>query len=400
MAINSANDYGKLEKTAPGMLRALSKWSKPAEKSPLDEEDPAIEEFIARNGRSPGLAELGGIRKTWDESIAASKQQDKAAMVDPEEVKYSNYRTDDGYQLPKGMAMMGEEPQESVEEYLIKNGAREIAGKDPYGEAWQKTVNDWSKWFDIIGGDKNPSNPKFRKVYGELFDTDLRNNQAAALSERNKGMEKITKLLNNFLPAYDQAGTPTPDATEDDVLKGLGVNGSPGSGGSRGSGGALGHQGGIADAFDAVAKKEDEISKKKKEKAEEDAKLIKTHTDYVTNAYSTIEAAAKERLKNYGKLLRAARKDVDKPAETDWGGANTKDWGKYIESYSTSIRNIADFLDNIQTYKDLDINAINRFQAPPNIKKIQDYWKKGIIKYKAGGAAAAAAGVVDAVDGE
>jgi hypothetical protein len=346
--MNSANDYGKLEQTAPGMLGALSKWSKPAQRSPLDDEE-------------------------------------QAPLPEPEERKFSNYRTDDGYQLPKGMPMMGDEPPvETVEEYLIKNGARDIVGKDPYQEAWQKTVGDWEGWFDVLGGEKQPFNPNFRNVYGKKFDDDLKQNQAAALAERNKGMEKITNLLNQRQPAYDQEGTPTPNATGNDVLKGLGVKGLPGAPEP------MDYQGGIKDSTgkeqEKAAKEEDrrlyreklQTDKEGKAKATEEAKLISTHTSRVSNTYAAMKSDAQRKLRDYGAKLNAAEKHIANEEEG---------WDGYAESYRQSIQNMTDFIDNIQTYKDLDIDAISRLEAPPNIQKVQDYWKKGIVKYRAGGAA-------------
>jgi len=356
MAMNSANDYGKLEKTAPGMLDALSKWSKPAEKSPLDEEEEA--KYTA----------------------------DREGAKEPETI-YSNYMTGPEYTLPKGMAMMGEEPrQETAEEYLVKNGAREIVGKDPYNEAWQKTVSDWEGWFDIMGGDKQPFNPKFRAVYGQKFDDDLKKNQAVALGERNKGMEKITKLLNQFGAAYDQEGTPTPDATKGDVLKALGVKGIPGAPDPRD------YQDGIKDASgkeeEKAAKAEDRrlyregIAQSKADKAKkaEEAKLISTHTAKVTSTYTAMKSDAQRKLRDYTAKLKEAEKHIENKEEG---------WDGYTDSYRKSIQNMTDFIDNMQTYKDLDIDAISRLQAPPNIQKVQNYWKKGIIKYRAGGTAAA-----------
>lgn len=370
MAYNTEKDIGALEKTAPGMLNAIQQWTRPktSMRSPVEE------------ARGYPFTTAERIKQEEDDRLASFAPQPGAK--EPETI-FSNYMTGPGYTLPKGMAMMGDEPrQETAEEYLVKNGARDIVGKDPYLSAWEKTISNWDGWFDVLGGDKTPFNPNFRKVYGKKFDEELKENQASALADRNKGMESVTKMLEDWRLKNGDHAVPG----QSDVLQAMNVKGLPGAPDPRD------YQGGVKDATgqeqEKAAKAEDRRlyreglaqSKADKEQAAKEKALISTHTAKVTATYTAMKADAQRKLRDYGAKLKAAQKRIDNGEEG---------WSDYADSYKGSIQNMTDFLDNMQTYKDLDIDAISRLQAPPNIQKVQNYWKKGIIKYRQGGEAAA-----------
>jgi len=291
-------------------------------------------------------------------------------------ITYSNYMTGPGYKLPKGMAMLGEEtPEETDQEFLVKRGALNVAGRDPYRKAFDRAVKDWQGWFDIMGGDASPDNPKFRSVYGNEFDQDLQKYQAEELSQRTQDMGKLVNQLNKRRPAYDQEGTPTPDATEDDVLKALGLKGMPGLKDPRD------YQNGVPDAGMDIYKQqqrekirlEKEAAKEMKDQEKAKVKWISDNTTKLNTAYSELKTTVNEKIAKWKSKLKEAEKHYK---------AGEDGWETYIQSYRDSIARLENFKEKFPDYLDADRQAIGQGQAPVNWQKVRQYWSNAIIKYK------------------
>jgi len=343
-----------------GVIQAARRQRRPR---PADDESAAVKEFISREGRYPGSNERTAI-----EEMPAPQGEDSG-------ITYSNYRTGPGIVLPKGMAMMGEEPrQETEQEFLVKNGALDIVGHDPYRAAWDRTVKNWEGWFDIMGGEPTPENPHFRTAYGKKFDEELRMNQAEELAKRNQGMEKITGLINKFRGSMDQEGNPIPDATEADVLKTMGLKGLPGMKDPRD------YQDGIPDAgmnsFKEQKREEirlqKEAMKEGRDQEKAKAKWISDNTTKLNRAYSEMKTAVNEKIAKWKSKLREAERH-DREEEG---------WETYIQSYKDSIARLEDFREKFPDYLDADRTAIAQGQAPVNWQKVKQYWSSAIIKYK------------------
>jgi len=354
---------GVIQATRQNYSRPLS----PAEMNP-EQESSAVQEFISRSGRYPGSSE----REVLD-SMPAPRGEDSG-------ITYSNYRTGPGIKLPEGMPMMGEEPrQETEQEFLVKNGALDIVGHDPYRAAWDRTVKKWDGWFDIMGGDPTPENPNFRATYGKKFDEDLQTNQSEELSKRNQGMEKITRLINQYRGSMDQEGNPIPDATEADVLKAMGIKGLPGIKDPRD------YRGGVGDADMASfkAKKREEIrlqgeaDNKAKEVQTKKEKELANVINKMNGAYTGIESQAKGVLSIWKNRLS----DVE--AYYKEGKGDSKELIDKIRKYQKSITNLETFVSNFDSYVSADKTAIMNGVEPVNWKKVQQYWEEEQRKWKA-----------------
>lgn len=272
--------------------------------------------------------------------------------------------------------MMGEGPrQETEQEFLIKNGALDIVGHDPHRTAWDRTVKNWDGWFDIMGGESTPENPKFREVYGKEFDADLQKHQAEELAKRNQGMEKITKLINQYRGSMDHEGNLIPDATEMDVLKTLGIKGLPGIKDPRD------YQEGVPDAgmnsFKEQKKEEIRLQKESmregKDQERAKSKWITDNTSKLNRAYSELKTTVNEKIASWKAKLAEANKHYFKGEEG---------WDTYRQSYIDSIARLEDFKEKFPDYLDADRTAISQGQTPVNWQKVKQYWSNAIIKYK------------------
>lgn len=363
------NIIGEMERRNPGISRVMADSL-----SPAAEEDSLMayvlpksqgaKDFMSSAGRYPGSSERAAIEKT-----PSTRREDSG-------ITYSNYRTGPGIKLPKGMAMMGEEPrQETEQEFLIKNGALDIVGHDPYRAAWDRTVKDWDGWFDIMGGEATPENPNFRTVYGKKFDEELQLNQAEEMAKRNQGMEKITRLINQHRGSMDQEGNPIPDATEMDVLKTLGIKGLPGIKDPQD------YQNGIPDAgmnsFKEQKREELRLQKEAmregKDQERAKSKWISDNTSKLNQAYSELKTTVNEKIAAWKSKLKEAEKHYKDGEEG---------WETYRQSYEDSIARLEDFREKFPDYLDADRTAISQGQQPVNWQKVKQYWSKAIIKYK------------------
>jgi len=345
-----------------GVIQATRQSAAPR---PSKEEPAAVQEFISRSGRYPGSSE----REVLESMPAPQSGEDSG-------VTYSNYRTGPGIKLPEGMAMMGEEPRKATEqEYLVQNGALDIVGHDPYRAAWDRTVKAWDGWFDIMGGEPTPENPQFRATFGSKFDEELKLNQMEEMTKRNKGMEKITGLLNNYRGAMDEAGNPIPDSTEADVLKTMGVKALPGLKDPKD------YQNGIPDAgmntFKEQKREEwrarNEALKEGKDQERAKAKWISDNTSKLNQAYSEMKTTVNEKIASWKGKLKEAEKHYK---------AGEEGWETYIQSYKDSIARLEDFREKFPDYLDADRTAISQGQRPVNWQDVKHYWSNAIIKYK------------------
>lgn len=366
--MNIFNLLDDMEQKNPGISKAMANSL-----SPGDEEKDSLMSYVTPKGVPEGVIQATRQRPAIKETQQPSRQEG------PEEVSYSNYMTGPGIKLPKGMPMMGEEPrQETEQEFLVKNGALDIVGHDPYRAAWDRTVKNWDGWFDIMGGEPTPENPHFRTAYGKKFDEELRMNQAEELAKRNQGMEKITGLINKFRGSMDQEGNPIPDATEADVLKTMGLKGLPGMKDPRD------YQDGIPDAgmnsFKEQKREEirlqKEAMKEGKDQEKAKSKWISDNTTKLNRAYSEMKTAVNEKLGVWKAKLKEAEKRYK--SGTDEDGT----WETYIQSYKDSIARLEDFREKFPDYLDADRTALSQGQQPVNWQKVKQYWSSAIIKYK------------------
>lgn len=307
--------------------------------------------------------------------MAAAMGQTKG----PVDASYSNYMTGPGIQLPPGMTMGGDPPPESLQAYLLSKGAREIAGKDPYASAFEKTTADWSGWYDRYNGfddslPNSPANPKFRAIHGKKFDEDLARNQAEAMAERDKGMDKVKSWVEEWKAKQGDQSPVVPA----DVMGGLGIKALPGAPDP------LDYQGGQGDASKIEQKAREEDRKlyratmeerrlDKEAAARKKAELAKITTEL--DAFYTGKATqAKQKLAIFKNKLADAEKLVAK----DKTGDVTDEWKNYISQYKTSIANLEGFIQNIPDYQARDLQAIQGGNKPTNALAVDSYWKTGV----------------------
>ena len=356
----------EMDRRNPGSAQALTEMmsqQRPQQGTPADHADDFPEDVIQAT-RQPRAS-----RQEGPDATPTARGVDSG-------ITYSNYMSGPGYVLPKGMAMLGEEPREETDqEFLVKKGALKIAGQDPHRTAFDRTVKDWQGWFDIMGGEATPDNPKFRRVYGEAFDRDLQKYQAEELGKRSQGMEQLVRQLNKRRPAYDQEGTPTPDATEADILKALGLKGMPGIKDPRD------YQNGVPDAgMDTYKQQQKEAIRLQKEAMKEDkaqaaakTKWVSDNTKKLNTAYSELKTTVTEKIAKWKTKLKEAEKHYK---------ADKDGWDNYIQSYKDSIDRLENFKEKFADYLDSDRQAIAQGQAPVNWPQVKKYWSNAIIKYK------------------
>lgn len=339
----------------------------------IDHETEGERQFKTEKGRWPGLAEARTIKKE-----AEKKQFPDKSQMEDSGVTYSNYMTGPGIKKPTGMAMMGQEPREETEEeFLLKNGAQEIIGHDPHRSAWERTVKNWNGWFDILGGDAAPDNPKFRQTYGKAFDEEFKANLLEETAKRQTGLKRLQDLSTRWRQDHGtltEGGTMIPKEGGN-LLQTMGVKALPGPKDP------MDYRNGVPDAAMATHKQQEkekynaykEAMKAEKDQEKAKTKWVSDNTTKLNTAYTELKTTVGEKIAKWKEKLKEAEKHYQ---------AGDEGWENYIQSYRDSIERLVAFKEKIPDYLDADRSTIAAGKMPNNWPAVKKYWSNAIIKYK------------------